>query len=478
MPDANGIIASCAASSLGIAAAGILVSTGRRIEKGDDPRTNIILTAILGIFGITFDCALIAGWNKVAIILSFLVSMAGFAWMISVGIKLLGQAETTTAVTLLALTLTTYGLTEIASELLPLGSVVPAFPSLHIGIPCVACLLARPYLCGYANALRIGTGKASRANETSMKQGEFARKEGREGETNTFFGTNSKRGNPENGKSAIPLRFAFHILSYSLVFGMTHTIAGKLTGADRCFPTYLGALGAALIIMGAFSIGMSSQGEGKSRGDVWPRMRAIIFPLVMISFMMLPFIRNEGQTLFVFMAECARMSYFVFFLLTCLSIARKTSINPIEVTAKGAIILSASLACGGLLGLALLSNLDLTSYSTIIIVVFLLLTAGTFWVGDDRTIALAWGKEKKLTPAKYSESIAGKQCQKAIATYSLTKREGEILTMLLNGNSITTIAKTETISLNTVRAHVSHIHQKTGAHTQQELCDLVRSIEV
>lgn len=51
-------------------------------------------------------------------------------------------------------------------------------------------------------------------------------------------------------------------------------------------------------------------------------------------------------------------------------------------------------------------------------------------------------------------------------------------TMLLNGSSIATIAKTETISLNTVRAHVSHIHQKTNAHTQQELCELIRSIEV
>lgn len=53
--------------------------------------------------------------------------------------------------------------------------------------------------------------------------------------------------------------------------------------------------------------------------------------------------------------------------------------------------------------------------------------------------------------------------------YALTNRETEVLTALLQGNSITEIADEMYVTPRTVKYHISHILQKTGAKSQHEL---------
>ena len=55
----------------------------------------------------------------------------------------------------------------------------------------------------------------------------------------------------------------------------------------------------------------------------------------------------------------------------------------------------------------------------------------------------------------------------------LTGRETEILAMLARGRSAPFIAQELVISPNTVKTHVKHIYAKLGAHSQQEIIDLV-----
>lgn len=55
----------------------------------------------------------------------------------------------------------------------------------------------------------------------------------------------------------------------------------------------------------------------------------------------------------------------------------------------------------------------------------------------------------------------------------LTAREEEVLGHLLRGKSASAIAADIFLSKNTVRTHVSHIYQKTGVHTRDELVELV-----
>ena len=52
-------------------------------------------------------------------------------------------------------------------------------------------------------------------------------------------------------------------------------------------------------------------------------------------------------------------------------------------------------------------------------------------------------------------------------------RETEILAMLARGRSAPFIAQELVISPNTVKTHVKHIYAKLGAHSQQEIIDLV-----
>jgi DNA-binding CsgD family transcriptional regulator len=69
------------------------------------------------------------------------------------------------------------------------------------------------------------------------------------------------------------------------------------------------------------------------------------------------------------------------------------------------------------------------------------------------------------------------QIQKVARTFSLTKRETEILMLMAQGRSAPHIAETEFISLNTVKTHIKRLYTKTGVHNREELLDIVYRTE-
>ena len=64
------------------------------------------------------------------------------------------------------------------------------------------------------------------------------------------------------------------------------------------------------------------------------------------------------------------------------------------------------------------------------------------------------------------------RCEKLAEQYGLTRREFEILGLLVRGRSKAHIAEAFIISENTVRGHVKHIYAKLEIHNKQELLDL------
>ena len=70
------------------------------------------------------------------------------------------------------------------------------------------------------------------------------------------------------------------------------------------------------------------------------------------------------------------------------------------------------------------------------------------------------------------ESI-GRRSAEVSRVYALSEREGEILAHLACGKTAKTIAADTYITYNTVKTHISHIYQKTGVHTREELVALV-----
>ncbi len=59
---------------------------------------------------------------------------------------------------------------------------------------------------------------------------------------------------------------------------------------------------------------------------------------------------------------------------------------------------------------------------------------------------------------------------------SLTRRERDVLALLLDGRRVASIARTLYLSEHTVRNHLKAIFRKLGAHSQTELLDRLRPI--
>lgn len=67
----------------------------------------------------------------------------------------------------------------------------------------------------------------------------------------------------------------------------------------------------------------------------------------------------------------------------------------------------------------------------------------------------------------------GARCDAVAKLYGLSAREKDVLAYLLMGRTLQSIGNETFLSYNTVKTHVSHIYQKTGVHSRDELIDLL-----
>lgn len=96
-----------------------------------------------------------------------------------------------------------------------------------------------------------------------------------------------------------------------------------------------------------------------------------------------------------------------------------------------------------------------------------------FLQDEDDTLLFGAGFDgEAASPEDVIEGIA-RQSALVARAYALSDREEEILTHLACGKTAKTIASDTFISYNTVKTHISHIYQKTGVHTREELVLLV-----
>lgn len=86
-----------------------------------------------------------------------------------------------------------------------------------------------------------------------------------------------------------------------------------------------------------------------------------------------------------------------------------------------------------------------------------------------------------MLPALDADGILDKEawrdtdfvCARAARTYDLTRREEEILCLLVEGKSFAAIAGELYVTDNTVKTHVQHIYRKMGVNRKQELSEKV-----
>lgn len=271
----------------------------------------------------------------------------------------------------------------------------------------------------------------------------------------------------------VPFPLAVHVVSYALVFGFTHSLSGRVVPSvpEKVFPSFIGMIIAGILFQMVF-------GKITKEGRIWPKVRGAILPLTMFSFLLLPFASEGMVALSVAVAECAFDTYFAFFTLAVFVVARKIDCDVLRVLARGIVLGIPALIAG--LGIIQVASKVIPSMNMMLnvfaVIVFGLLVAGTFWVGDDKRVSFVWGLERKLTPRSYEDEQIAVRCQKAAQQFGLTERERQILVHLAHGESGATIAESEVISLYTVRTHVSRIHRKMDVHTQKELMCKLKSL--
>lgn len=412
----------------------------------------IALTAISVLGGIGFFAMVVAA-RPLGLIIAQLIIGAAFFSLLFFLARWLAQQSLPAIALAIAAAVTTYGLLEcaawVATSLFPLLAVRIAvrFAFLGVGFICSWQILA-----AHSAEENVPAGDSPSASSSNAA-------EAHTGSANSF--------------RRLPFQLVLHSGAYWLIFGMTHAMASGIIplGHDKLFPCYLGSVIAGAIFYAAFA-------RGDRSSKIWPRVRTTVFPLAMLSFLLLA-LANSGLTfLSIGFAQCAMDLYFAFYLLASVVVMRKIHSSFLQTAATATLIVVPFIAVGVLVGDALKVSVPLTAefYGLLSIAAFLLLAAGTFWVGDDRRVELVWGLEKKLTPKRFEDQATAERCAKAVKKFSLTKREGEILLFLAQGQNAASIAESEVISLNTARTHISRIHRKMNVHNQQELLKCLREL--
>ncbi len=109
------------------------------------------------------------------------------------------------------------------------------------------------------------------------------------------------------------------------------------------------------------------------------------------------------------------------------------------------------------------------------------LSAGALVVG--RVLARSWRAAEEAEAARLSELLAlvdryreGEEslearCARAARTYDLTRREEEILALLLQGRTRSEIARELFVSGDTVKTHIRNLYRKTGVAGKDQLVE-------
>ena len=76
-------------------------------------------------------------------------------------------------------------------------------------------------------------------------------------------------------------------------------------------------------------------------------------------------------------------------------------------------------------------------------------------------------------PDEQPISTLARRIEEEADAHGLSKREREVLELLVEGRTATYIAERQFVSPNTVRTHIKRIYAKMGVSSRQELLDVV-----
>lgn len=439
-PTVDQQIVSCLSSLVfGALAMLALALLGKR--RSLEPRPLARVGGTLGVLQVLFDVALFASVGLVAD--SFLPALpyglysAAFFVVVALAVECAGGLDPSRHGPFLVIAFITFGIAEMAYSLaLFHGPFSPLQGCAHVALLGLALALLLPWM--------VRCDKAEPAR-----------------------GAGSRVAMPP-----VPWQIVAHLLCYFLVLGVMHSLSGELVGTQPQIDVrHLGRIGSALLFWAIFI-------RDQNR-HFWPRIRASVFPLVMLGFILLSSSINSQAPLSVFLTEAATSLYLLVMLLAFLEAARR-GIGPAWlVAATGCAVALPVFAAGALSGrmLRMLTPLDPNAYAILCAAAFLVLVAGTFWLGSDREASLFWGMEEKLDPQAFNRHKLEQRCDELARRYRLTRREGEVLLLIAAGKTPDQISREQVVSMATVRSHIHGIHVKLDVHSRSELLEKIEGDE-
>lgn len=223
-----------------------------------------------------------------------------------------------------------------------------------------------------------------------------------------------------------------------------------------------------------------------------------ILPIVVAGFLLTSLLHGSNRTIAV---GVVFVGFTIFDVITWLALAyssRRLLLSPLVTFGFGRTAHFLGLIVGSFMaGVAVLPSGDLSDWFPVLAFFFvvalivastLILTEKFLFYGEPPTnVALSESIEVAVAPnagstdaeAMDSERVLwNRRCAAIAADYGLTPREQEVFLLLAKGRDGAFIQNALGISDHTVRSHIYHIYQKVGAHSRQDLLDLVEYDEI
>lgn len=198
----------------------------------------------------------------------------------------------------------------------------------------------------------------------------------------------------------------------------------------------------------------------------------IIFPVLITAFLAFPFLPQAYRVLILFIGSLGFTLFSIVMMMSCLTIARERHISLIFVYSLFAGVTYVSRLLGSALS-SLVCTSSLSQETQIFTSVFFLL------YGCSVVMFILMRKGVSGKEAQEDEGAAPRidmleqTCLSLADRHGFSKRQREVLDLLVHGYDVPSIAKKLFISENTVRTHTKRIYTLLEVHSKQEIVDLV-----
>ena len=253
-----------------------------------------------------------------------------------------------------------------------------------------------------------------------------------------------------------------------IMIGIVSPVLGPVAFADE-----LGFIENSLIVFGANLLAATILGitwiVAKKRLTI-SKTYIIMFPILITALLLFPFLQERYRVAVLLVGSLGFTLFSIVMMMSCLDISQKNRLSLVFVYSLFAATTYASRFAGQ--GLAEIVRQSAPSQDTQILTSVFVLLYGCSLVMFflmRKTSALKINSEK--TPS--GVDLLHQSCATLASKHGLSKRQTEVLDLLVHGYDVPSIAKQLFISENTVRTHTKRIYSLFDAHSKQEIIGLV-----